>query len=186
MQREEWERGEIFIYLPMVNHFHLSFPLIKPRGVWQGLDETSRGRASSEGLDWTDAKVSPRPEIPAFCDNTDIPTFTVSPVATLVSKNLANGSRTMSQTLLLYFSELQTLPDQLEVSKLMSFRSSKHRWQCSGSVVSCSPPGSSGHGILQARILEWVAMPSSGGSSQPRDETRVSYVSCNAGRFFTS
>ena len=129
MQREEWERGEIFIYLPMVNHFHLSFPLIKPRGVWQGLDETSRWRASSEGLDWTDAKVSPRPEIPAFCDNTDIPTFTVSPVATLVSKNLANGSRTMSQTLLLYFSELQTLPDQLEVSKLMSFRSSKHRRQ---------------------------------------------------------
>ena len=32
-----------------------------------------------------------------------------------------------------------------------------------------SPPGSSVHGILQARILEWVAMPSSSGSSQPRD-----------------
>ena len=41
-----------------------------------------------------------------------------------------------------------------------------------------SPPGSSVHGILQARILEWVAMPSSRGSSQPRDKTRVSYVSC--------
>ena len=35
--------------------------------------------------------------------------------------------------------------------------------------VDCSPPGSSVHGILQARILEWVAMPSSKGSSQPRD-----------------
>ena len=34
------------------------------------------------------------------------------------------------------------------------------------------------HGILQARILEWVAMPSSRGSSQPRDRTHVSYVSC--------
>ena len=34
-----------------------------------------------------------------------------------------------------------------------------------------SPPGSSVHGILQARILEWVAMPSSRGSSQPRDQT---------------
>ena len=33
-------------------------------------------------------------------------------------------------------------------------------------------------GILQARILEWVAMPSSRGSSQPRDGTYVSYVSC--------
>ena len=35
-----------------------------------------------------------------------------------------------------------------------------------------SPPGSSVHGILQARILEWIAMPSSRGSSQPRDWTR--------------
>ena len=41
-----------------------------------------------------------------------------------------------------------------------------------------SPPGSSDHGILQARILEWVAMPSSSGSSPSRDWTCVSYVSC--------
>jgi len=41
-----------------------------------------------------------------------------------------------------------------------------------------SPPGSSVHGILQARILEWVAMPSSRGSSWPRDWTWVSYISC--------
>ena len=40
------------------------------------------------------------------------------------------------------------------------------------------PSGSSVHGILQARILEAVAMPSSRASSQPRDWTRVSYVSC--------
>ena len=44
--------------------------------------------------------------------------------------------------------------------------------------VDHSPPGSSAHGILQARILEWVAMPSSKGSSQPRNRTRISYVSC--------
>ena len=37
-----------------------------------------------------------------------------------------------------------------------------------------SPPGSSIHGILQARILEWVAISSSRGSSQPRDQTQVS------------
>ena len=48
--------------------------------------------------------------------------------------------------------------------------------------VDCSPPGSSDNGILQARILEWVAMLSSRGSSQPRDQTQVS---CIAGRFFT-
>ena len=35
--------------------------------------------------------------------------------------------------------------------------------------MDCSLPGSSVHGILQARILEWIAMPSSRGSSQPRD-----------------
>ena len=42
---------------------------------------------------------------------------------------------------------------------------------------------SSVHGILQARILEWVAMPSSRGSSPPRHQTRVS---CIAARFFTA
>ena len=49
-----------------------------------------------------------------------------------------------------------------------------------------SPPGSSVRGILQARILEWVAMPSSSGSSWPRDWTCVSFDSCIAGRFFTT
>ena len=44
--------------------------------------------------------------------------------------------------------------------------------------MDCSPPGSSIQGILQARILEWVATPSSGGSSRPRGQTRVSYVPC--------
>ena len=48
--------------------------------------------------------------------------------------------------------------------------------------VDCSPPGSSVHGILQTRILEWVAISFSRGSSQPRDRTRVS---CIAGRRFT-
>ena len=42
--------------------------------------------------------------------------------------------------------------------------------------MDCSTPGSSVHGILQARILEWVAMSFSRGSSQPRDWTFVSYV----------
>jgi len=46
-----------------------------------------------------------------------------------------------------------------------------------------SLPGSSVHGILQARILEWVAISSSRGSSRLRDQTQVS---CSAGRFFTN
>ena len=46
-----------------------------------------------------------------------------------------------------------------------------------------SPPGSSFHGILQARILEWVAIPFSRGSSQPSIQT---WVSCIVGKFFTN
>ena len=42
--------------------------------------------------------------------------------------------------------------------------------------VDCSPPGFSVHGILQARILEWVAIPSCRGSSWPRHQTRVSRI----------
>ena len=43
-------------------------------------------------------------------------------------------------------------------------------------LMDCSPPGSSVHGILQARILEWVAISFSRGSSQLRDRTRVSRI----------
>ena len=54
-------------------------------------------------------------------------------------------------------------------------------------VISCvrlfaSPPGSSVHGIFQARILEWVAISFCRGSSWPKDRSQVS---CTAGRFFT-
>ena len=47
--------------------------------------------------------------------------------------------------------------------------------------MDCSPPGSSAHGILQARLLEWVAISFSRGSSQPGDRTQVSRI---AGRCF--
>ena len=43
-------------------------------------------------------------------------------------------------------------------------------------LMDCSPPGSSVRGILQARILEWVAVPSSRGSSQARNRTQVSSI----------
>ena len=53
--------------------------------------------------------------------------------------------------------------------------------------VDCSPPGSSVRGVLQARILEWDAISSSRGSSQPRDWTHVTCVSWTvAGRVFTT
>ena len=47
--------------------------------------------------------------------------------------------------------------------------------------MDCSPPSSSVHGILQARILEWVAISFSSGSFRPRDRTQVSHI---AGRCF--
>ena len=48
--------------------------------------------------------------------------------------------------------------------------------------MDCSLPGSSVHGILQARILEWIAIPFFRGSSWSRDQTQIS---CIAGKFFT-
>ena len=50
--------------------------------------------------------------------------------------------------------------------------------------MDCSPPVSSVRRILQARILEWVTMSSSRGSSQSRDQTLSSYGFCTAGKFF--
>ena len=50
--------------------------------------------------------------------------------------------------------------------------------------MDCSPPGSPVHGILQARILEWVAISSSRGSSWPRDRTLISLSPALAGGFF--
>ena len=43
-------------------------------------------------------------------------------------------------------------------------------------VTLCDPKDCTVHGILQARILEWVAFPFSRGSSQPRDQTQVSHI----------
>ena len=55
-------------------------------------------------------------------------------------------------------------------------------WPTLCNLMTCSLPGSSVHGILQARILECIVIPFSRESSQPRDQT---WVFCIAGRFFT-
>ena len=80
-----------------------------------------------------------------------------------------------------------------ERSHMLQLRpnTAKKMWECLLShfshvrlcdAMDCSPPGSSVHGILQARMVEWVAMPSSSGSSQPGCQTRISQIT---GRFFT-
>ena len=53
-------------------------------------------------------------------------------------------------------------------------------------LMNCSPPGSSVHGILQAKMLLWVAMPSSRRSSQPRNGPTSLMTLALAGRFFTT
>ena len=85
----------------------------------------------------------------------------------LVFCNLANSSRLKEPSL---FIRQGSLP--LACIHVKSHKSCPTFWD----PVGCSLPGSSVHGILQARILEWVAMPPSRGSSRPRDQTRVSYV----------
>ena len=74
--------------------------------------------------------------------------------------------------------------------KIWTWNSSRRKWKVKVKSLSrvqffvtlCSLPGSSLHGIFQARILEWVAISFSRGSSQLRDKTQVS---CTAGRCFT-
>ena len=58
-----------------------------------------------------------------------------------------------------------------------------HLWKSLSHVQLCDLMDYTVHGILQARILEWVAFPFSRGSSQPRDQTQISHI---VGRFFTS
>ena len=57
------------------------------------------------------------------------------------------------------------------------------KWKLLNCLTLCDPMVYTAHGFLQARILEWVAFPSSRGSSRPWDRTQVS---CIADRFFTS
>ena len=74
------------------------------------------------------------------------------------------------------------LPSPCVFSHLPSVHESQQLYLTLWDPVDCSLPGPSVHGVLQARTLEWVAVPFSRGSSWPRDRT---WVSCIAGRFFT-
>ena len=93
--------------------------------------------------------------------------------------NKCNGSRSLNSPwmLMLALSCCWSLRLHMKEAGLCCAKSSQScltLWD----IMDFKPAGSSVHGILQARILEWVAMPSSRGSSWPRDKTHVSYVSC--------
>ena len=74
----------------------------------------------------------------------------------------------------------------LEISSLCSCAQSLLLCLALCDPTDCSLPSSSVHGILQARILEWAAMPFFRGSFPSRDQTQVSCVFCTAGKFFTA
>ena len=72
---------------------------------------------------------------------------------------------------------------QSNVSFLVPFHAPSEVKVVQSCPTLCDPMNYTVHGILQARILEWVAFPFSRGSSQPKDQAQVS---CMAGGFFTS
>ena len=74
-------------------------------------------------------------------------------------------------------------PQELDMAYSAHLHVWKWKWNSLSPVRLCDPMDYTVHGILQSRILEWVAFPFSRGSSQPRDRTQVSH---NAGGFFTS
>ena len=83
----------------------------------------------------------------------------------------------LAKKLIFFIGPLNMAPAFMEIVTL---------YMCSNAQLSptgwdhmdCSPPGSSVHGILQARVLEWSAISPSRGSSPPRDGSLISYVSC--------
>ena len=76
------------------------------------------------------------------------------------------------------FSDLHTHTHTHTHTQTYTCSKSLHSWPTLCDPMDHSPPGSSVHGILQSIILEWVAISFSRRSSQPRDATCLSYVSC--------
>ena len=136
------------------------------------------------------------PRAPLGCDKS---TSTRSPFLPRCSRKLQRGPETYQQRGLLeadFFHKHWVLQFSLHIdwyqwpqrweSKLPTSTYPSEGWQVTVKSLSrvptlcdpmdCSLPGSSLHGILQARVLEWVAVSFSRGSSRPRDQTRVSCI----------
>ena len=93
---------------------------------------------------------------------------------------LKNFLKYINQSILIYNSLLVSGVKQSVSVLISTFVKVKVARSC---PTLCDPMGYTVHGILQARILKWVAFPFSRGSSQPRNQTRISFI---AGRFFTN
>ena len=106
------------------------------------------------------------------------------------SKNLYHSQRCVKRVILRVNSPMdqeqncwKALVESLLLPSVLMLHFIKFEKVAQLCLTLCDPMDYTVHGIPQARILEWVAIPFSSGSSQPRDRTQVS---CIAGRFFTS
>ena len=120
-----------------------------------------------------------------WCFEISLPlAFKREPAASAVSQNIGVCKRTEAGPFLkrLISASISAVP--FSIFFILRCMRTKMLQSCPAlcNPVDCSPPGSSVHGILQVRIQYWVAVPSSGGSSQPRDQTRVFYISCTGRR----
>ena len=113
-----------------------------------------------------------------------------APLLAELLQNSQNVKRWFIHSLLLHFHSsplplVPTIPRFLDIfiCLICPPSSSKWKWKSLSCVRLCDPMDYTVRGILQARILEWVAVPFSKGSSQPRDQTQVFRV---AGGFFTN
>ena len=128
---------------------------------------------------------------PALCDSMDCSPTLLYPWGS-PGKNPGGGCHFLLQGI---FPTQGSNPRFMSPALASRFITTSTTWEAPESVsviqlcptlcrpMDCSLPGSSVHRIFQARILEWVAISSSKGSFQPRDQTQVS---CIAGRFFTN
>ena len=154
-------------------------PILPPQDLRLNILSTSLGRGKNKDIQWLWTQKG----IVSKMANTEIKQG---------NKIIHNKTKTEKRTLFFYrhsCSELHKssskpsaslLPDVTTESELKVFVAQSCPTLCD--PMDCSPPGSSVRGIFQAKILEWVAVPSSRGSFRPGDRTRVS---CIAGRFFT-
>ena len=136
------------------------------------------------------------PSMPFFCcvvcsSFTDVAAFNVQDSLTTPRPAFSlQGKFPLVLTLNTDLSADQHLPARASLSLWLLSKSCTPQQCCASALshvrlcdsVDCSPQAPLSMGVLQARILEWTAMPSSRGSSQPRHQTQVSFT---AGRFFT-
>ena len=117
--------------------------------------------------------------------------FVVAAKWTITTSNADSPKRSYMETLQLIVSAKTFFPNKITVTS-----SGIKTWACICvcahlcptlcDPMDCNPPGSSVHGILQGRILGWVAISSSSGSSQQEDGTWISCVSCIASGCFST